>query len=102
MKISPYFCVLNNKTMFEYDLDVLIGLREKSRPAQDTNPIENDYWVLLLKKGHEQPESMNLNEIFELGVYVERLFQTSSDTIAVTHVLPYRRRLNGIFRKLSK
>lgn len=76
----------------------LIQYRENNRPATGQVPIEEDYWVKLLRKGDQSPRDMSKGEIFELGVYIERIFQTSSESTQMD-ALDFRRHLNGVFGK---
>lgn len=75
----------------------LIQYRENEKSKYPNQlPIEEDYWVKLLRKGDQSPRDMSIGEVFELGVYIERIFQNSDDDTQMD-VLSFRRHLIGVF-----
>jgi hypothetical protein len=76
----------------------LIQYREYNRPATGQVPLEEDYWVKLLRKGDQSPKDLSTGEVFELGVYIERIFQTSIESTQMD-AIDFRRHLNEVFGK---
>lgn len=85
--------------MHRYDINQLIQWRLKDQPKDSPIPAKDDYWCKLLMKGHKTPKELTVGEAFELGVYVERIFQCADENFALEHALGFRRYLNG---KLGK
>lgn len=60
---------------------------------------KDDYWTKLIISGWESPLKMKTWEVFELGIYLERIFQSSKSKEAQFAALDFRRHLNAIFEK---
>lgn len=81
----------------EDTLNTLLEYRKNAKPPQDTIPMNEDYWAQLLNKGYTNPQDLTKNETFELGVYLERIFQTGNDKEKM-RAIDFRRHLNSIFK----
>ncbi len=81
-----------------YDIEALVKLREADRPKQDTKPIEEDYWVKLMRKADQQPANLTKEEIFELGRLCGKLFNMASGGEDTMNVISFTRHFNDVLR----
>lgn len=86
----------------DYNIKDILQIRINDIPVGYQKPIEEDYWGKLFIKGHEEPTSLTIGQVFELGRICERYFQLcvkNNEEKLAMQVISYTRRLNGIFEK---
>ncbi len=83
-----------------YDIEALVKLRESDRPSQDSKPIEEDYWVKLLRKADQTPGALTKGEIFELGRCCGKLLAASAGGEDAMNVISFTRHFNELLKHI--
>lgn len=86
--------------MTRHNIESIIALRAHERPSQDDKPIEEDYWVKLIRKADKDPGNLTKEEIFEVGRYCQRALHIAAEFSKTEgmNVINFTRYLNGVLR----